>query len=192
MPRSTVGFPLRTARTSWRPAAIACALTALAACAGNDYLHHPPSARLELFGSRTSSLSIVVYKNETETSPVPPTQSFDPNDLTIRATGAQLDRGLGTLDLSIRATEPLKCHWVNPDGGVMEGVATGPGEVHATQTASAPIGVLMLEYDIRGYLAKIHCANAPGKFDGEIVLVLTVTNVAGVKTETPRVSVRPS
>lgn len=192
MNRTSICFLLRTCGKVWRPAAIACSIAALAACAGNDYARHPPSARLELFGTKTSALSIVVFRNETDASPVPPSQSFDPNDLTIRATGAQLDRGLGALDLSIKATEPLKCHWVNPDGGVMEGVASGPGEVHATQMAPAPIGVLMLSYDIRDYLAKIRCANAAGKFDGEIVLILTVTNVAGVKTVTPRVSIRPA
>jgi hypothetical protein len=177
---------------AWGPATIAWGVAVLAACAGNDYAHHPPSARLELFGTKTSALNIVVFRNETDASPVPPSQTFDPNDLSIRATGTELDRGLGGLDLSIKATEPLKCHWVNPDGGVMEGVASGPGEVHAVQTAPAPIGVLILNYDVRDYLAKIRCANAPGKFDGEIVLVLTVTNVAGVKTATPRVSIRPA
>ncbi|HEX6036501.1 hypothetical protein [Longimicrobium sp.] len=172
-----------------RAAVCLCMLVPLAACPGTNT--NPavvrPNALLEVFASH-HNLDIDVVANPDVTTP-PPAEAkpYHPDDLTIRVTGTQLDRGLASMDLTVRASEPFECRWTNPDLGGGSTPATGPREIHVPQSnpPGSPTGILMFTYDIRDYLRQVNCGRPDATFGGRVELILTVTNVAGLRTQTP-------
>lgn len=156
-----------------------------------------PNARLEVFHSSGSGADLdLAVDGAASSSPTsPPTLSIDAKTVVIRATGAQLDRNLGSLDLSIDAERPAKCSHVNADGGVVRGPAGTPSEQHQiiSNKPGKPQGFLQFTYKIQDYLRSVRCP-FPGLGDTlstPIKLVVTVTNVASRKTTTPIVLVQP-
>jgi hypothetical protein len=124
--------------------------------------------------------------------PAPPARSFRREDaIRIRAFGSQFAKGLGTLNLSVQATN-LKCGYTYANRAGYEGVPLySPATKGILQKSEPgkPMGTLSLAYDLNSYLDPITCANKGYMLTrATILLRVTVTNMAGLKTETSAVT----
>src|SRR5712692_5119849 len=198
----------RNNRTSFSVILAFCVLLFALSCAPSSTDTDPakvsPTARLEVFSTRTgaSDVKVDITEDDTRHPPSPAAQNISDElgkrgDLVIRATGSQLNKGLGKLTLSVNATK-LDCTSLNKDGGITKGgVASGPGEVLITSALDVPgkpQGILQKDYEIHDYLDKVgSCAKFGAGFtlDATIELRVTVENVAGKKTSAPRLELPP-
>src|SRR4051812_42807766 len=87
-----------------RAAVVAVMATLLAACGttDTDFSKVPPTARIEVFGTKKSTVAIDLTASGELHPPAPPVTRFDPDDIVVRVTGSELNRGLGKATLLVR------------------------------------------------------------------------------------------
>jgi hypothetical protein len=153
-----------------------------------DPTKDPPTARLEVYATkpytgRATLTSLVVEGGEGR---VAPRTAELAQGIMIRAIGGQLDRGLGLVNLTISG----KDIWCHNDARAVAAAdsSLGPVPFPASNSPGSPVGVLIVETALSDFMNRAQCDPDMVPDEGVVVIGLTVTNVAGLHTSTPDVT----
>lgn len=168
-------------------------------CASTDTDTDPnkvsPTARLEVFSTGTKSFAAIDLIEDDTRHATPPGErdisaEVRGQTLIIRATGSQLNKGLGKLTLEVTA-KSLKCVKVAADGGGTSADISTSALIPPTPIEAKGQGILSTNYNLSAALKRIRGCDIHGagfNLNGDIELRLVVENIG---KPTPRVTRTP-
>jgi hypothetical protein len=174
---------------------------------GTDPSLIPPNVRLEVFatmpGTTNPDPRIDISVDGSDTSPQTAKDGFFyPKDVAVRVTGAQLDRGLGKVEVTLTRGTPFECsRTVAGTGEETTPVISAPSQIRrSTPPLEHPQGILILDYPPNSednplveFVKNIRCV--AGYYPGGRIFIdvlAKTSNIAGKETSTPVLHLRPT
>jgi hypothetical protein len=168
-------------------AAIVAASLLLGACGKTDTDPNTvsPAATLEMTSAVSGALLTVQNDGRSATpSPTPGARAHRGDGVTVKTSGSQLDRNMGTVELTVIA-QSLVCENRDLGGNLVSGVpASGPDIDHVQASDGQPTALQIASYDLDDFLRQVTC---PTDFDdrlvGTFLFRVVATNIKGKTTE---------